>query len=261
MNERRASRTRASWRSARSESTTGPQLGDLPLHRLAHPPRGVGPERRAERRVVALEPPEEPDHALLHELSPVDGSRVLEVPRDRAHERHVRLHQLLARLGLVPLRRDDEVLPTHLPAVLCHCSTVGSGTVPFLGGFDESPPSAVLTHKQCRQTPDRGASATASASRRARRTVPGAALLDPTTTPAALALPGQAWPPTHIRTTLRHRVTDSSRPPAPRRVRPAATGLRAPGDLGADFAKVGDFASARVAREAADAICDELSDD
>ena len=28
-----------------------------------------------------------------------------------------------------------------------------------------------------------------------------------------------------------------------------------------DFAKVGDFASARVAREAADAICDELSDD
>ena len=28
-----------------------------------------------------------------------------------------------------------------------------------------------------------------------------------------------------------------------------------------DFAKVGDFASARDAREAADAICDELSDD
>jgi hypothetical protein len=28
-----------------------------------------------------------------------------------------------------------------------------------------------------------------------------------------------------------------------------------------DFAKVGDFASARDARAAADAICDELSDD
>jgi hypothetical protein len=28
-----------------------------------------------------------------------------------------------------------------------------------------------------------------------------------------------------------------------------------------DFAKVGDFASARDARQAADAICDELSDD
>ena len=28
-----------------------------------------------------------------------------------------------------------------------------------------------------------------------------------------------------------------------------------------DFAKAGDFASARDARQAADAICDELSDD
>ena len=52
------------------------QLGDELLHRLAHPPGGVGPERRAERWVVALERAEEADDAVLHQLGPVDGADV-----------------------------------------------------------------------------------------------------------------------------------------------------------------------------------------
>ena len=44
------------------------QLGDQLLHRLAHPPRRVPPERHAERRVVALQRAQQPDHALLHQL-------------------------------------------------------------------------------------------------------------------------------------------------------------------------------------------------
>ena len=51
------------------------QLGDELLHRLAHPPRRVRPERDAPVRVVALEGAQQADDALLQQLHPVDLRR------------------------------------------------------------------------------------------------------------------------------------------------------------------------------------------
>ena len=101
----------------------------------------------------------------------------------------------LARRGLVPLRRDDEVL-SHLPAGLRHGLDGRERADADSWRVRRISPPQCTTHKRCGQTPDRG-----SVDHRPRidtcaSTVPGAAASDATTTPAALALPGPAWPPT-----------------------------------------------------------------
>jgi hypothetical protein len=48
------------------------ELGDELLHRLAHPPRGVAPERDAALGLEALERAQQPDDALLQQLGALD---------------------------------------------------------------------------------------------------------------------------------------------------------------------------------------------
>src|SRR5947209_14122014 len=56
------------------------------LHRLAHPPGGVSPERDTKLGVVTLERAKQPDHSFLHQLNPVDLPGEAIVARNRANQ-------------------------------------------------------------------------------------------------------------------------------------------------------------------------------
>ena len=93
------------------------QLGHQLLHRLANPPRRIRPERSSQLRVIALERPQQPHHALLHQLRPPDPGRPTVAACDVPDQRRERLDQRTARLASALLRRQHQLplaqLPTH----------------------------------------------------------------------------------------------------------------------------------------------------
>jgi len=84
------------------------EVGDELLHRLAHPPRRVRPERRAAPGVEALERAQEADDALLQQLHPLDAGRVAVHARQRRDHRQEGLDELGARARVARLRGGDE---------------------------------------------------------------------------------------------------------------------------------------------------------
>ena len=78
-------------------------MSDELLHRLANPPRGVGPEWGLEARVKTLSGPQEPNDALLQQLRAVHERRVAIGSGDARDQGHEALNELVAR-GLVTAR-------------------------------------------------------------------------------------------------------------------------------------------------------------
>src|SRR3954451_7982505 len=78
------------------------------LHRLTDPPARVRPERRAARRVVALERAQQPDRPILHQLGVVDGCRSCVGAGHARDERAEGVDQGVSRVG-VALRGDDQI--------------------------------------------------------------------------------------------------------------------------------------------------------
>jgi hypothetical protein len=72
------------------------QVGDQALHRLADPPRGVGPEGRVHSWLIAAQRTQEADDALLHQLRVFDTGRVPINPGERTYRRHEGLHEPIA---------------------------------------------------------------------------------------------------------------------------------------------------------------------
>lgn len=80
------------------------QLRDEPLHRLAHPPGGVPPERHAAVGLIAVQRAQKAERPLLKQVEAIDRARGTVVARHRRDQRHERLDQLatgvaIARLG------------------------------------------------------------------------------------------------------------------------------------------------------------------
>jgi hypothetical protein len=83
------------------------QLGHELLHRLAHPPRRVAPERHAALGIEALERAQQPDDALLQQLQPLHLAAAVGA-RDRRDERHERLDEAGSGGAIAALGREDE---------------------------------------------------------------------------------------------------------------------------------------------------------
>jgi hypothetical protein len=86
------------------------ELGHQLLHRLAHPPRRVAPERHAAVGIEALEGAQQPDHALLQQLDPLDRESRAVGARDRRDERQEALDDLRPRRRVALLGAAHEAL-------------------------------------------------------------------------------------------------------------------------------------------------------
>jgi hypothetical protein len=86
------------------------ELGHELLHRLAHPPRCVAPERHAAVGVEALERAQQPNHPFLQQLDPLHREARAVGARDRSDQGQEALDQLRARRRVALLGAAHQAL-------------------------------------------------------------------------------------------------------------------------------------------------------